>query len=211
MKKFIRIFAVFLCALQINYVFAVTMINANFKIDKTVINQNDEIKLTLELNEFQDIGEGINAFIGTLNFDSEKFEVINIEGGNSWNNPIFNKNTLNEGKTKIAMTKNDFSSEEGDILEITLKAKKDINDYTELNIEDMSVAVKINGNTKKININNKKIALNEKEVVKNVSEKEQIKSNNQGIIIWCVVVCLIFLIFIATIVRFFCFRKGGNK
>lgn len=209
MKKFISTLFVFLFALQVNYAFASTTINSNIKIDKAIINTNDTINLTLELSNIQGNGKGINAFIGTLNFDSTKFELVKIEGLNEWNNPSYNLDSSKNGTTKIATTKNVFSKEDGDVIKIVLKAKKDINDYSEISITDMSVAAKTNEKTEKILLDNQILKINEQKEENNTIIEEN-KNVNKNFIIWIVIVALIFMVVIVTTIGFFKFRKGGN-
>lgn len=209
MKKFISTLFVFLFALQVNYAFASTTINSNIKIDKAIINTNDTINLTLELSNIQGNGKGINAFIGTLNFDSTKFELVKIEGLNEWNNPSYNLDSSKNGTTKIATTKNVFSKEDGDVIKIVLKAKKDINDYSEISITDMSVAAKTNEKTEKILLDNQILKINEQKEENNTIIEEN-KNVNKNFIIWIVIVALIFMVVIVTTIVFFKFRKGGN-
>lgn len=209
MKKFISTLFVFLFALQVNYAFASTTINSNIKIDKAIINTNDTINLTLELSNIQGNGKGINAFIGTLNFDSTKFELVKIEGLNEWNNPSYNLDSSKNGTTKIATTKNVFLKEDGDVIKIVLKAKKDINDYSEISITDMSVAAKTNEKTEKILLDNQILKINEQKEENNTIIEEN-KNVNKNFIIWIVIIALIFMVVIVTTIGFFKFRKGGN-
>lgn len=209
MKKFISTLFVFLFALQVNYAFASTTINSNIKIDKAIINTNDTINLTLELSNIQGNGKGINAFIGTLNFDSTKFELVKIEGLNEWNNPSYNLDSSKNGTTKIATTKNVFSKEDGDVIKIVLKAKKDINDYSEIGITNMSAATKINEKTEKILLNDQIVKINDEKLENNIVTEENKKNNNinKNFAIWIVIVILILIVIISTIIGFYKFKR----
>ena len=184
------------------------MLISIFKVDTTFLHGNT-VNLTLELSNIQGNGKGINAFIGTLNFDSTKFELVKIEGLNECNNPSYNLDSSKNGTTKIATTKNVFSKEDGDVIKIVLKAKKDINDYSEISITDMSVAAKTNEKTEKILLDNQILKINEKKEENNTIIEEN-KNVNKNFIIWIVIVALIFMVVIVTTIGFFKFRKGGN-
>lgn len=209
MKKIINVFFCLLFILQINYTFATTTLDANLKIDKSVIDANEIINLSIGINNIQETEEGINAFIGTLNFDSTKFELVEIEGMNGWNNPAYNLENSKTGITKIAMTKNSFSKKNGDIAKIVLKAKKDINDYSEIGITNMSAATKVNEKTEKILLNDQIVKINDEKLENNIVTEENKKNNNinKNFAIWIVIVILILIVIISTIIGFYKFKR----
>lgn len=150
--KFLIIFMISILLLSLNSVSA-TSISANLKSDKVTIKKDDEITVTMNVRDFVDIGDGTNAYVANLNFDREIFELKKAEGKNNWNAPTYNSKNISNGSTKIASTINNFTKTEGDILNITFKAKKDITSDTIISMTNISFATKKDNKTFKVNLN----------------------------------------------------------
>ena len=123
------------------------------------LNASDNVSIGIDIKDLEDIGEGINAYILTINFDTNKFEFVKAEGVNGWNNPTYNEKNLKNGKIKFVSTRSDFSKKTGEILKITLKLKDKLtaSELNQISFENVSFANKINGSTQKLQIENIKL------------------------------------------------------
>lgn len=182
MKKVIRIF-VMLMALNIfvaSYyqVLAQTSMRMKASLEPKTINTGDEIEVQLSIDDLNEIGDGVNAYVLTLNFNREQFEFIRAEGQNNWNSPMYNQQSLETGKIKMAATRPSFVKEKSEFLTITLKSKQNFtsSNVLDISIIDTSFAAKIDGETVKINIPELKI---ETEGDKDKEEEETKKQPTQ--------------------------------
>ena len=80
-------------------------------INKTELEDN-KIKVEITITGLKNLGDGINAYSGVLNFDEEVLELIEVKAENEWNPPAYNEKTLEDGKTKIVATANKFIKED---------------------------------------------------------------------------------------------------
>ena len=140
-----------------NRVLAKTSISTKASSNVKAIKVGDEIALTFAINDLQEVGEGVNAYILTLNFNNKEFEFVKAEGQNGWNSPVYNKISLTTGKIKLVSTRQEFMDETGDVLKIVLKSKQNYpaSDSTNISLEDISFAAKIDDKTTKIPITEK--------------------------------------------------------
>lgn len=175
-KKLMLIFLVifFTILLYTNKIFAEVSvkIGAVGKIE----NEKNIITIEVETTDLQEIGEGINAYIVTLNYNINQLEFQSASGENGWNKPSYNKESVANGKIKLVATRSDFSKDKGSILKITLKLKDGISlkNIDTINLSDISLAYKQNGKTDKIEVSDIQVKLDNSEITDN---KE--KSNNQ--------------------------------
>lgn len=139
-------------------------------------NEKNIITIEVETTDLQEIGEGINAYIVTLNYNINQLEFQSASGENGWNKPSYNKESVANGKIKLVATRSDFSKDKGSILKITLKLKDGISlkNIDTINLSDISLAYKQNGKTDKIEVSDIQVKLDNSEITDN---KE--KSNNQ--------------------------------
>ena len=139
-------------------------------------NEKNIITIEVETTDLQEIGEGINAYIVTLNYNINQLEFQSASGENGWNKPSYNKESVANGKIKLVATRSDFSKDKGSILKITLKLKDGISlkNIDTINLSDISLAYKQNGKTDNIEVSDIQVKLDNSEITDN---KE--KSNNQ--------------------------------
>lgn len=168
--------------LGINSSFATTEATVEATVAYKNLDDNNEIFITIDIKEFQDIGDGINAYILTLNFDNNKLEFVKAEGLNGWNSPTYNGNDLENGKIKFVATRSNFFKETGEILKITLKTKSNLtsSDLNQISFEEVSFANRLNGNIQKLQVENIELKLsdlngnnNQKEPQKSVEPEKQ--------------------------------------
>lgn len=177
------IFIISILLFSLNYSNAAS-ISANLKSDKTSIKKGDEIVVTMNVKEFVDIGDGINAYVANLSFDKEIFEFEKAEGENNWNTPTYNSKNILNGSTKFASTINNFTKTEGDILKITFKIKKDITSDTAINMTNISIATKKDNKTSKVSLNDielkfTKAGISQGEKQDNLKGKDETTSNKK--------------------------------
>ena len=130
-----------------NQVLAKTSITMKADLENKIIKKEDEVTVNLSLQDFQEIGDGINAYILMFEFNTEQLDFVKVQGQNGWNTPVYNQNTLDTGKMKMAATRSTFIKENGEILKVTLKAKQNFteNSMPDIKIKNISFATKING------------------------------------------------------------------
>lgn len=151
-KIFIIIFII-ICIICANQVaLAKTGIELMASCSNNNLKAGNNITINFEVKNLQEIGDGINAYVFTMNYDANKFEFVKAEGQNGWNSPTYNKNQISTGKMKLVATRGDFTKEANEILKITLKLKQDVtnSDIKQINFKDISFAAKIDGSTSKV-------------------------------------------------------------
>ena len=187
--------------LSLNYIYASASVTAYLSANKTSIKKDNEIIITMDLKNFSDVGDGINAYVGTLCFDKDTFEFVKVEGQNGWNAPSYNSANIINGSTKLAATINNFTKAEGNVLKIILKAKKEITTDTKISITNLTVATKISGKTSKIPVEDVSVKINRDETVQNgtkddlkgedntTSKKKLSKAgkNNESLFLFCTI------------------------
>ena len=140
--KIIFLLIVLIVAMCLNtLVYATASATAKLSSNKNTLSKDEEIEIFFSLNDFADIGEGINAYTGTLVFDKDIFEFKKVEGLNNWNTPMYNSKNISSGNVKLAATISNFTKTEGNVLKITLKAKEDIKSDTTISITNLEVAI----------------------------------------------------------------------
>ena len=109
-------------------VFAQSSLNINVVADKSNLKSGEEIIFSMSLSNMEEIDEGVNAYILTLNYNTEQFDFVKAEGANNWNAPMYNTNTntISTGKIKFVSTISNFTKDENEFLKITLKAKQQL-------------------------------------------------------------------------------------
>lgn len=152
--------------------FAVTEAKVEATVSYKELSANNEVIVTIAIKDFQNIGDGINAYILTINFDKNKLAFVKAEGLNGWNSPTYNGNNLENGKIKFVATRSNFSKETGEILKITLKTKDNVivSDLNQIGFEGVSFANKINNSTQKLQVG--KISLNVLDLEENNGQSE---------------------------------------
>lgn len=88
------------------------------------LKAGDEVKVTVRMSNV-DAGNGIDAIVAQLDYDTNVFEEVatsNLVGANNWVVNIYNSQTK-----KFTLTKSTKSNAAEDLLTITLKAKSAVN------------------------------------------------------------------------------------
>ena len=182
-KFLVSMFFIFILFLIIGEVLSFAKTDA--RVEDTVtfqnLNANNDVSIGIDIKDLQDIGDGINAYILTINFDTNKFELIKAEGVNGWNTPTYNKNNLKNGKIKFVSTRSDFSKKTGEILKITLKLKDNLtaSDLNQVSFENVSFANKINGSTQKLQIENIDLKLSNLNEENNQQQSQETQKTQQ--------------------------------
>lgn len=124
-KKVVGIISVLLLNLLcVQTVLAASSLNADLNADKQSLKAGEQIELTLAFNNFNDIKKGINAYMGTLEYDTNIFENVvekNFLCLNNWEQFKFNPSN---GKL-VAIRKVGTKIDEN-VLKVTLKVKENI-------------------------------------------------------------------------------------
>ena len=121
---------------------------------KEELKKTEEVEITLKLDEYQDIKNGINAYKATLEYDSDIFEEVlesNFVCKNNWEMLKYNKDT----KEFIAIKKVGSKVPE-DVVTITLKVKEEVEPkVTEVKTKDIVTS----DGKKDINIDETKVEI----------------------------------------------------
>ena len=201
MKKAILVIVV-LCVLCVPCISSAAM-NVDIQLQTTTNNiSNEEVfDIVLNVNNIADLGNGINAYTGTLEFDPKVIEIVNVSSMDNWNTPIYNKDTLSEGYTKIVATNNEFTNSNSNLCKIEFKLKEKVNvEKTAIELKDFSVAVSVSSNIEKVTAKDSKMELSVNAVSNN---SENSSSFNDGIvyILASVAILVIIIVVIFIIVK----------
>lgn len=93
-------------------------IKVTINTDKTTLKTGEEFEVQVNVNELNTIENGIIAFSGSIDYDSDLLEMINMESQNDWD-----ENEYNEYNFKFITTNNKFITEDGTIFKIKFKVK----------------------------------------------------------------------------------------
>lgn len=91
--------------------------------NKNTIQEGENLEISLSLKDIKiETGDkGLGAYQATIEYDTEIFEYISIEGLNSWETPIYNNGTFaTTTKTGEVIKEDEY------VARITLKVKKNI-------------------------------------------------------------------------------------
>ena len=123
--------------------------------NQSTIKNDDVIKVIVGYDKSTEISEGINVYKAKLEYDEQIFEEVsqnNFKTLNHWSEFKYNKNTK-----EFITVKKDISKNSEDIIEITLKTKK------ETNLKDTNIKIKeivTSGGEKDIAINEINLKIN---------------------------------------------------
>ena len=95
----------------------------NLKSSKDVLNLGDIFEISFEINNLQDVGEGLIAIGGQLEFDEGLIEVLKITSENGWN---MDGNSFNEENLKFITETGEYFNKDGIVYKMQLKIKEDI-------------------------------------------------------------------------------------
>ncbi len=164
---------------------------------ETIVNDigNDQIQVTLKLSDFENMGEGINAFTGFLKFNTDELEFIEFRNVENWNIPIFK---ISENEIKIVSTSNKFLKEDGGIFEAVFNKIEDKDKY-DIEISNLELAAKVNDKIIKVLANDKTTA--------ETTEKTDKNNNLLNIITVCGAIIIVVIVIIFVIFK----RNKGGK
>lgn len=140
-------------------------LKASVQSSKSEIKKTEEIVITLKLDEYQNIKNGINAYKATLEYDEDIFEEVlekDFESKNNWEMLKYNKDT----KELVAIKKAGSTVPE-EVAEVKLKAKEEIEPKTtEIKVKDIVTS----DGKKDIEVEEAKVVVN---VIKEQEEKPE--------------------------------------
>ena len=141
-------------------------VKATIESSKDEIKKEEEVVITLKLQDYQDIKNGINAYKATLEYDEDIFEEVlekDFVCKNNWEMLKYNKDT----KEFVAIKKIG-STEPEEVASITLKAKEEVEPkVTEVKIKDIVTS----DGKKDINVDETKATIN-------VTKEQEVKPND---------------------------------
>lgn len=119
MKKVISLIMILAVVMMmtIGSVYAASSFTVALQADKAEYEKDGTVIVTVNLKDMQ-VGNGINVFSADLDYDSNCFEDIKVNGINGWSGAIYNANTK-----QLLVDTNELMTKEGGVLQISFKAK----------------------------------------------------------------------------------------
>lgn len=115
---------------------ATSSLKANLICSTNELKKLEEVIVTIQFEQYQEIQKGINAYKATLRYDKEIFEEVlqdNFECQNNWEKLKYNKQT-----GEFVAIKKTGSIVQEEVVKIKLKVKENINkNYTEITIKEI--------------------------------------------------------------------------
>ncbi len=206
MKKIIKIIFNIILFIILNSNVYASSIGIKMDISQKEISQ-DEIQVQVSIANLEEIEEGINAYSGELNFNKDELELVEINSEESWNMPIYNKEKSADGKIKIVATANQFVKDKK-IFNVIFYKKSKKSDYN-IQINDLEVATKIDGQTVKLTSEEKQ------EKTENIILQNEMNKKDKNsiwkilLLIFCIGLLLILLLIIKN--KRYINKKEGDK
>lgn len=194
MKKFFSICIALIIVFITSTVFATTNFIVKLESNKSIIKSGEELEVVIKLDNFTENENGINVFLGTLEYDKNIFEEVqedDIQTLEFWTAPVYNTEN-----GKFIVDANSFVNTSHDALKIKLKVKENMNidtTTTEIKLKDISASDGQND----IYPEEASISL-EVEKTNNIDEKQSI-SENKMIIIILVVLAVVIIVSICIV------------
>ena len=198
MKKIIKIIFNIILFIILNSNVYASSIGIKMDISQKEISQ-DEIQVQVSIANLEEIEEGINAYSGELNFNKDELELVEINSEEGWNMPIYNKEKSADGKIKIVAKK---------IFNVIFYKKSKKSDYN-IQINDLEVATKIDGQTVKLTSEEKQ------EKTENIILQNEMNKKDKNsiwkilLLIFCIGLLLILLLIIKN--KRYINKKEGDK
>ena len=150
---------------------ASTSLKSTIESSKNELKKEEEVVISLKLDEYQHIKNGINAYKATLEYDENIFEEVlekDFTSKNNWEMLKYNKDT----KEFVAIKKVG-SKEPEEVASITLKVKEEVEPKTtEVKIKEIVTS----DGKKDINIEDSKAIIN---IIKEQEEKPEDPKNQK--------------------------------
>lgn len=206
MKKIIKIIFNIILFIILNSNVYASSIGIKMDISQKEISQ-DEIQVQVSIANLEEIEEGINAYSGELNFNKDELELVEINSEEGWNMPIYNKEKSADGKIKIVATANQFVKDKKIFNVIFYKKSK--KSYYNIQINDLEVATKIDGQTVKLTSEEKQ------EKTENIILQNEMNKKDKNsiwkilLLIFCIGLLLILLLIIKN--KRYINKKEGDK
>lgn len=118
MKKTTKLLILMIITL---FLMTVTVYAADFSVNMETTKEENEIILSIKLDEINMTGAGITAIIFDLEYDRDAFETVTVEDitpKNDWGNPTYNEKT-----GTMLLLRNSFTKQAGEIVTIKLQPK----------------------------------------------------------------------------------------
>lgn len=138
MNKVIKIVLILLIALSVAGVtYGATTCKITLQTEKTELSKNEEFVLNVNIANLQS-DRGIITFTGTLDFDKESLEIVNMEGVNGWKTP--GETEYNPSNGKLVLDRSGFATKDETMLKIKFKVKETSRGNLTVILKDITVA-----------------------------------------------------------------------
>ncbi len=134
------------------------------KASKETLNPGDIFEISFEIDNMQDVGKGLIAIGGQLDFDRDILEIVKVESENGWS---IDENSINEDNFKFVTDNGTYFNENGVVYKIQLQVKENI---TELPKDILFKAIGLEASDGEVDINAEDV-----EVTLHIEEKEEDK------------------------------------
>lgn len=139
MKKVIGLVLILLITLSVvGTTYAATTCRISLGAENTELSKNEEFVLDVNITNLQS-DRGIITFGGTLEFDKESLELVNMEGVNGWKTPGINTE-YNPVNGKIAIDRSGFATKNETMLKIKFRVKETSKANLTIILKDITVA-----------------------------------------------------------------------
>ncbi len=108
--------------------FAATITSTNENVDIQKLEPGSEFEVSVNINNFVNIQEGLISLAGQLEYDTNILEKVSITGQNGWK---LDQNSLNEANFKFITDNDEYVTEAGEMFRIKFKVKDTITKATE--------------------------------------------------------------------------------
>lgn len=141
MKKTLTIIMVMVLTIALSFSTANAVIS--FKValsaSSTSVSQGQEVVITVNLRDFTSGETGINAMLGTIDYDQTVFETLaatSLASSSGWSSPTFNP-----ANGEFAMDNSSFMSENHTLMQITFKVKSNApTGSTKITLKELNAA-----------------------------------------------------------------------
>ena len=138
MKKVIKLVLILLVALSVAGVtYGATSCKITLETENTELSKNEEFVMNVNISNLQS-DRGIITFAGTLEFDKQSLEIVNMEGVNGWKTP--GETEYNPSNGKLVLDRSGFATKDETILKIKFKVKETSRGNLTVILKDITVA-----------------------------------------------------------------------
>lgn len=119
-------------------VYAALSCNIGIQSNKTEVKKGEQFTININVSNIQS-ERGIISMGGTLEYDKDSLELIDMEGKNGWEKPT-SGSTYNPANGKIAITRSGLGKNAETIFSVTFKVKENSKQNLIVGMKDISVA-----------------------------------------------------------------------